>query len=82
MGIPVAVISAIPIVPLTVGASRIVRGVRIEHVCGDPTLSQAGDRDLNMRIVRTALRALQTDVDGPTIFEPAETETREAAVVS
>ena len=35
-----------------------------------------------MRIVRTALRALQTDVDGPTIFEPAETETREAAVVS
>jgi len=53
-----------------VGANRVVRGVRIEHVCGDPTLSPAGDRELNLRIVRTALRALQTPVDRPTIFDP------------
>lgn len=77
-----AVISAIPIVPYTVGASRVVRGIRIEHVCGDPALSTAGDRDLNMRIVRTALKALQTEVYGPTIFEPPETENREPARVS
>ncbi len=52
------------------GANRVVRGVRIEHVCGDPTLSPAGDRELNLRIVRTALRALLTQVDRPTIFDP------------
>jgi glycine reductase len=53
-----------------VGANRVIRGVRIEHVCGDPTLSPAGDRELNLRIVRTALRALQTPVDRATIFDP------------
>ncbi len=57
----------------TVGANRVIRGVRIEHVCGDPALSRDGDHDLNMRIVRTALRALQTHVDRPTIFDPADT---------
>ena len=56
--------------------------MRIEHVCGDPTLSEAGDHDLNMLIVQTALQALKTDVDGPTIFEPSETQILEAAHVS
>jgi glycine reductase complex component B subunit gamma len=55
-----------------VGANRVVRGVRIEHVCGDPGLSKDGDHELNMRIVRTALRALQTPVTKPTIFDPGE----------
>ena len=68
--------------PYTVGANRIVRGVRIEHVCGAPTLSETGDRDLNMLIVQTALQALKTDVDGPTIFEPSEKQTAEVAHVS
>ena len=77
-----AVISAIPIVPYTVGANRVTRGVRIEHVCGDPTLSEDGDRDLNMRIVKTALHSLTTDVDGPTIFEPEAAGDRELAHVS
>lgn len=64
------------------GANRVVRGVRIEHVCGDPTLSSDGDRELNLRIVMTALRALTTRVDGPTIFDPADTEMREVAGVA
>ena len=51
-------------------------------MCGDPTLSEVGDRDLNMLIVQTALQALMTEVDGPTIFEPSETQIREAAHVS
>ena len=75
-------LSAIPIVPYTVGANRIVRGIRVEHVCGDPTLSEAGDRELNMQIVRTALRALQTAVDSPTIFEPSDSPTLEAVGVA
>ena len=77
-----AVISAIPIVPYTVGANRVTRGVRIEHVCGDPTLSEDGDRELNMRIVKTALRSLTTEVGGPTIFEPEAAEVAELSHVS
>ena len=77
-----AVISAIPIVPYTVGANRVTRGVWIEHVCGDPTLSEDGDRDLNMLIVKTALQSLTTEVDGPTIFEPEASEIRELDHVS
>jgi hypothetical protein len=53
--------------------------MRIEHVCGDPTLSESGDQDLNMQIVKTALEALKTEVDGPTIFEPSETQTADVS---
>jgi glycine reductase len=70
-GLPVALVSAIPIIPLGAGANRVVRGVRVEHVCGDPALSDAADRQLRRRIVATALRALGTAVEGPTLFEPA-----------
>ncbi len=59
-------------IPHAVGANRIVRGVRVEHVCGDPGLSEETDRELTRRIVLTALKALQTEVSGPTIFEPSE----------
>mgnify|MGYP001579054706 CR=1 FL=1 len=74
--------TALPAVPLSVGASRIIRGERVEHVCGDPGLSEAQDHALGMRIVQTAIRALQTPVSGPTVFEPSEYRTKEAAVVS
>jgi len=49
----------------------VVRGVRIEHVCGDPSLAAEADMALGHRIVATALRALQTRVDGPTLFDPS-----------
>jgi glycine reductase len=65
--------TAIPVIPLTVGANRVIRGVRVPHVVGDPSLSVEKDRETAMRIVLTALRALQTPVDEPTLFEPAET---------
>jgi hypothetical protein len=48
-----------------------VRGARIEHVCGNPGLGPAKDREYGRRIVQAALRALQTAVPGPTLFEPA-----------
>lgn len=72
--------SALPIIPLTVGANRIVRGVRVEHVCGDPDLSEDMDHALSLRIVQTALNALQTPVSGPTLFEPSESEPAKRAV--
>ena len=66
-------ISALPAVPLSVGAHRVVRGVRVEHLCGDPSLSREQDRVLMLRICRTALAALQTSVEDPTLFDPAST---------
>jgi len=54
-----------------------VRGVQVQHPCGDPKLPDEADRDLSLRIVRTALRALQTAVTGPTLFEPPQATTAE-----
>ena len=59
-----------PVLATGAGANRVVRGIRIEHVCGDPALSPEEDGRLMERIVDAALRALQTPVAGPTIFEP------------
>jgi glycine reductase len=77
-GLPVVLISAIPVIPLGAGANRVVKGVRVEHVCGDPGLSDAADRALRRRIVMTALHALQTPVAGPTLFDPATGEPTES----
>ena len=73
-GIPVGMITAMPAIPLSAGASRVVRGVRIPHVCGDPALSEDQDRALGLRIVGAALKALTTEVSEPTLFEPAGPE--------
>ena len=40
-------------------------------MCGDPSLADEADLALGHRIVGTALRALQADVSGPTLFDPA-----------
>jgi betaine reductase len=63
-------ISAIYQFALTTGANRVVRGARIEHVCGDPSLGPDKDYAYGMRIVTTALEAIATPVTGPTLFDP------------
>jgi hypothetical protein len=65
-------ISAIYELPLNTGANRVVRGARIEHVIGDPNLGAEKDYEYGMRIVRAALRALETEVSAPTLFSPLE----------
>ena len=52
------------------GISRIVIGDKIAHPCGDPGLPMEEDIALREKIVRRALRALQTDVHEPTLFIP------------
>ena len=52
-----------------VGASRIVKGVKIPHPCGDPGLPPEVDARLRRSIVETALEALATDVEDTTVFE-------------
>jgi glycine reductase len=70
LGLPTAMISALPPVALELGANRVVRGVKIPHPCGDPALPPDEDAALRLRIVRGALNALAASVERPTIFEP------------
>ena len=76
-------ISAIYGLALTTGANRVVKGARIEHVCGDPELGAVKDYAYGMEIVRTALEAVQTEVAVPTLFEPGQpSEAREVVHAS
>lgn len=69
--------TAMPAIPLSVGAGRVIRGVRVPHVCGDPALSEEQDHKLRVRIVEAALESLATAVSAPTLFEPSETSAKE-----
>ena len=69
-GLPVALISAMFPVAQQVRANRIVKGVSIPHPCGDPNLSKELDARLRREIIQTALRALESEVTGPTVFSP------------
>jgi glycine/betaine/sarcosine/D-proline reductase family selenoprotein B len=51
-------------------SNRIVTGTKIPHPCGDPNLPIEADQALRREIVKTALKALQTSVRGPTVFVP------------
>ena len=66
-------ISALFSLALTTGAPRVVKGARIEHVCGNPRLSAEDDLAYSTSIVETALDSLMTEVGEPTLFEPAVT---------
>ena len=56
-------------ISLTVGANRIVPAVAIPHPLGNPDLPPAEEKALRRRLVEKALRALQTEVEGQTVFE-------------
>jgi glycine reductase complex component B subunit gamma len=62
------VITALPPLALQAGANRVVQGVKIEHVCGDPSLTPEMSHGLRRRLVERAVRALATPVAGPTLF--------------
>ena len=49
-----SMITALPAIPLSLGAHRVVRGLRVEHLCGDPNLSPERDWELMYGIATTA----------------------------
>lgn len=53
-----------------IGANRVVTGTKIPHPCGDPNLPPEDDRHLRREIVKCALDALQSDLEGPMVFVP------------
>jgi len=69
-GSPVAFITAMISLAKQEGVNRVVEAVAIPHPCGDPALSEEADLVVRREIVKCALKALQTDVDSPTVFKP------------
>ncbi len=65
-------VTAIYGLAMTTGAIRVVKGKRIEHVLGDPNLGVEKDRAYSLRLVRAALKVLEEEVSGPTLFDPDE----------
>lgn len=68
-GLPIVHMCTIVPISLTVGANRIVPTIAIPHPLGKPTLPHDEEKALRRKLVEKALRALQTPVDGQTVFE-------------
>jgi len=68
-GFPVAHMCTVVPISLTVGANRIVPTIAIPYPLGDPSLSKAEEKELRRKLVVKALKALETEVDGQTVFE-------------
>ena len=64
-------ITALGPVAADLGANRVIRGVKIPHPCGDPSLDPSGDHALRVGLVRAALRALGTKLEKTTLFDGA-----------
>ncbi len=64
----VHICTVVPI-SLTVGANRIVPAIAIPHPLGNPALSKADEKAIRREIVLKALKALETEVHGQTVFD-------------
>lgn len=68
LGIPSALITAIPSVAKSVGVSRIITGGGIPYPAGDPNLPPDREKEFRRRLVEKALEAISTPVTEPTVF--------------
>lgn len=73
-GIPTALLCNLVSIAIRVGAPRIVPTRGIPFPTGDPELGPEEERRLRRRLLDRALEALQTPVDGPTVFDAHETD--------
>ena len=68
-GLPVVHMCTVVPISLTVGANRIIPTVAIPHPLGDPALTPKAEKSLRRKLVEKALKALETEVTGQTVFE-------------
>ncbi len=68
-GIPVVHMCTVTPISMTVGANRIVPTIAIPHPLGNPALDKDEEKRLRRDLVEKALVALETEVDGQTIFD-------------
>ena len=67
-GIPTVFISTIVPLAESIGPNRIIPGKAIPHPLGDPALSRVEEKEFRRSMVRRALAALETEIEGQTVF--------------
>jgi len=68
-GIPVVHIATVVPISKTIGANRIVPAVGIPYPLGDPMQSEEDSYKIRERLVKRALKALETPIIDQTVFE-------------
>ena len=68
-GFPIVQMCNLVPVAKTVGSNRIVPTISIPYPLGDPTQGEVDSKKIRKRMVRRALKALQTPVTEQTVFE-------------
>ena len=68
-GLPVVHICTVTPISMTVGANRIVPATAIPYPLGNIALPAAEEKQVRRKMLKTALRALSTDIAEQTIFE-------------
>lgn len=68
-GLPVVHICTVTPISMTVGANRIVPAVAIPYPLGNVTLNKNDEKKLRRKIVKSALKALSTEISKQTVFE-------------
>ncbi len=68
-GLPTVHMCTVVPISLTVGANRIVPAIAIPHPLGNPALDHEEEKKLRRGLVEKALKSLETEVDGQTVFE-------------
>lgn len=66
---PVALVSAVPPVAISAGATRIIPGVSIPNPLGNLSLNASAELALRREKIEKCLTALTTEVNKPTVFE-------------
>ena len=63
--------SAIPSIPISMGVTRVLPGIAVTHLLGNPALPPADERELRERLTARALAMLTEQVAKPTLFQAA-----------
>ena len=63
--------SAIPSIPISMGVPRVLPGIAVTHLLGNPALPPADERELRERLTARALAMLTEQVAKPTLFPAA-----------
>ena len=67
--IPAVHICTVTPISKSVGANRIVPGISIPYVVGNPNVSKEEEKKVRERIISVAIEALQTDISQQKIFK-------------
>ncbi len=68
-GLPVTHMCTVVPISLTVGANRIIPTIAIPHPLGNPSLTADAEKHLRRKLVEAALKSLETEVTGQTVFD-------------